>query len=173
MSQEHPKSKLNIISPPLQIEGFQEFEARRKKKVDKQIDSNVIISSNGLDVGVDHWHLCKGMCVRCYYYALYYVSWCVVLFPLQCLYISFQPLHFMPPRVKFFRNSGLGFVEGKENMSCMDEGCAKNFLDKWDASGSCMYILPRYSILIRWFYWSSCSWVNRRVCWRAALLAQP
>nr|GMD35821.1 plant intracellular Ras-group-related LRR protein 7 [Ipomoea batatas] len=37
-----------------QIEGFQEFEARRKKKVDKQIDSNVIISSNGLDVGVDH-----------------------------------------------------------------------------------------------------------------------
>ncbi|CAH9081548.1 unnamed protein product [Cuscuta europaea] len=36
-----------------QIEGFQEFEARRKKKVDKQIDCNVIISHNGLDVGVD------------------------------------------------------------------------------------------------------------------------
>ncbi|RAL49965.1 unnamed protein product [Cuscuta campestris] len=36
-----------------QMEGFQEFEARRKKKIDKQIDSNVIISSNGLDAGVD------------------------------------------------------------------------------------------------------------------------
>lgn len=37
----------------LQMEGFQEFEARRKKKFDKQIDSNVMISSKGLDEGVD------------------------------------------------------------------------------------------------------------------------
>lgn len=37
------------------MEGFQEFEARRKKKFDKQIDSNVMISSKGLDEGVDHW----------------------------------------------------------------------------------------------------------------------
>ncbi|TYI12497.1 hypothetical protein ES332_A09G281700v1 [Gossypium tomentosum] len=36
-----------------QMEGFQEFEARRKKKFDKQIDSNVMIGSNGLDEGVD------------------------------------------------------------------------------------------------------------------------
>ncbi|CAM8908202.1 unnamed protein product [Rhodiola kirilowii] len=36
-----------------QIEGFQEFESRRKKKFDKQIDSNVMISSKGLDEGVD------------------------------------------------------------------------------------------------------------------------
>ncbi|GAB2223860.1 hypothetical protein Droror1_Dr00004604 [Drosera rotundifolia] len=36
-----------------QLEGFQEFEARRKKKFDKQLDSNVMISSNGLDEGVD------------------------------------------------------------------------------------------------------------------------
>ncbi|KAK3225519.1 hypothetical protein Dsin_005381 [Dipteronia sinensis] len=36
-----------------QMEGFQEFEARRKKKFDKQIDSNVMISSKGLDEGVD------------------------------------------------------------------------------------------------------------------------
>ncbi|XP_010522824.1 PREDICTED: plant intracellular Ras-group-related LRR protein 7 isoform X2 [Tarenaya hassleriana] len=35
------------------MEGYQEFEARRKKKFDKQIDSNVMISSKGLDVGVD------------------------------------------------------------------------------------------------------------------------
>ncbi|KAE8658303.1 Plant intracellular Ras-group-related LRR protein 7 [Hibiscus syriacus] len=32
-----------------QMEGFQEFEARRKKKFDKQIDSNVMIGSKGLD----------------------------------------------------------------------------------------------------------------------------
>ncbi|KAI5648270.1 hypothetical protein M9H77_34275 [Catharanthus roseus] len=32
-----------------QMEGFQEFEARRRKKFDKQIDSNVMISSKGLD----------------------------------------------------------------------------------------------------------------------------
>lgn len=38
----------------IQMEGFQEFEARRKKKFDKQIDSNVMISSKGLDEGVDH-----------------------------------------------------------------------------------------------------------------------
>ena len=37
------------------MEGFQEFEARRKKKFDKQIDSNVMIGSKGLDEGVDLW----------------------------------------------------------------------------------------------------------------------
>lgn len=37
------------------MEGFQDFEARRKKKFDKQIDSNVMISSKGLDEGVDLW----------------------------------------------------------------------------------------------------------------------
>ncbi|XP_038687154.1 plant intracellular Ras-group-related LRR protein 7 [Tripterygium wilfordii] len=36
-----------------QMEGFPEFEARRKKKFDKQIDSNVMIGSKGLDEGVD------------------------------------------------------------------------------------------------------------------------
>ncbi|XP_022135519.1 plant intracellular Ras-group-related LRR protein 7 isoform X2 [Momordica charantia] len=36
-----------------QMEGFEEFEARRKRKFDKQIDSNVMISSKGLDEGVD------------------------------------------------------------------------------------------------------------------------
>ncbi|CAJ1975350.1 unnamed protein product [Sphenostylis stenocarpa] len=36
-----------------QMEGFQDFEARRKKKFDKQIDSNVMIGSKGLDEGVD------------------------------------------------------------------------------------------------------------------------
>ncbi|CAI9786781.1 unnamed protein product [Fraxinus pennsylvanica] len=36
-----------------QMEGFQDFEARRKKKFDKQIDSNVMLSSKGLDEGVD------------------------------------------------------------------------------------------------------------------------
>lgn len=40
-----------------QMEGFQEFEARRRKKFDKQIDSNVMISSKGLDEGVDLWEL--------------------------------------------------------------------------------------------------------------------
>lgn len=39
------------------MEGYQEFEERRKKKFDKQIDSNVMISSKGLDVGVDKWIL--------------------------------------------------------------------------------------------------------------------
>lgn len=44
-----------IISSKIcsQMEGFQEFEARRKKKFDKQIDSNVMIGSKGLDEGVD------------------------------------------------------------------------------------------------------------------------
>ncbi|KAG7023222.1 Plant intracellular Ras-group-related LRR protein 7 [Cucurbita argyrosperma subsp. argyrosperma] len=36
-----------------QMDGFEDFEARRKKKFDKQIDSNVMISSKGLDEGVD------------------------------------------------------------------------------------------------------------------------
>ncbi|XP_015572103.1 plant intracellular Ras-group-related LRR protein 7 [Ricinus communis] len=36
-----------------QLEGFQEFEERRKRKFDKQIDSNVMISSKGLDEGID------------------------------------------------------------------------------------------------------------------------
>lgn len=36
-----------------QMEGFQEFEARRKKKFDKQIDSNVMMDSKGLEQGVD------------------------------------------------------------------------------------------------------------------------
>lgn len=36
-----------------QMEGFQEFEARRKRKFDKQIDSNIMIGSKGLDEGVD------------------------------------------------------------------------------------------------------------------------
>ena len=35
------------------MEGYEEFEERRKKKFDKQIDSNVMISAKGLDVGVD------------------------------------------------------------------------------------------------------------------------
>ncbi|KAK4395870.1 Plant intracellular Ras-group-related LRR protein 7 [Sesamum angolense] len=37
-----------------QMEGFEDFESRRKRKFDKQIDSNVMISSKGLDEGVDH-----------------------------------------------------------------------------------------------------------------------
>ncbi|KAJ4841432.1 Plant intracellular Ras-group- LRR protein 7 [Turnera subulata] len=36
-----------------QMEGFLEFEGRRKRKFDKQIDANVMISSKGLDEGVD------------------------------------------------------------------------------------------------------------------------
>ena len=35
------------------MEGFLEFEARRRKKFDKKIDSNVMIGSKGLDEGVD------------------------------------------------------------------------------------------------------------------------
>ncbi|CAA6657414.1 unnamed protein product [Spirodela intermedia] len=36
-----------------QTEGFQDFEARRKRKFDKVIDSNVMINSRGLDEGID------------------------------------------------------------------------------------------------------------------------
>ncbi|XP_074277675.1 plant intracellular Ras-group-related LRR protein 7 [Silene latifolia] len=36
-----------------QMEGYGEFEARRRKKFDKQIDSNVMMNSKGLDPGVD------------------------------------------------------------------------------------------------------------------------
>ncbi|XP_040378725.1 plant intracellular Ras-group-related LRR protein 7 isoform X2 [Oryza brachyantha] len=36
-----------------QMDGFKEFEARRRKKIDKQIDSNVMMSSTGLDEGID------------------------------------------------------------------------------------------------------------------------
>ncbi|KAK8657716.1 hypothetical protein V6N13_035941 [Hibiscus sabdariffa] len=36
-----------------QMDGFEEFEERRKKKFDKQLDSNVMIGSKGLDEGVD------------------------------------------------------------------------------------------------------------------------
>ncbi|KAL6503040.1 hypothetical protein OROHE_023942 [Orobanche hederae] len=36
-----------------QMEGFEDFEARRKRKFDKQIDSNVMLNSKGLDEGVD------------------------------------------------------------------------------------------------------------------------
>lgn len=36
-----------------QMEGFEAYEARRKKKLDKQIDSNVMMSSTALDEGVD------------------------------------------------------------------------------------------------------------------------
>ena len=35
------------------MKGFEEFEARRKKKYDKQIDSNVMMNSAGLDEGLD------------------------------------------------------------------------------------------------------------------------
>lgn len=43
------------------MEGFQAFETRRKKKFDKQIDSNVMISSKGLDEGVDQWNFWIGI----------------------------------------------------------------------------------------------------------------
>lgn len=36
-----------------QMEGFEAYEARRKKKLDKQIDSNVMMSSTALDEGID------------------------------------------------------------------------------------------------------------------------
>ncbi|GER40168.1 leucine-rich repeat family protein [Striga asiatica] len=35
------------------MEGFQDFEGRRRRKFDKQIDSNVMLNSKGLDEGVD------------------------------------------------------------------------------------------------------------------------
>lgn len=36
-----------------QMVGFQEYEGRRRRKFDKQIDSNVLLGSKGLDEGVD------------------------------------------------------------------------------------------------------------------------
>lgn len=36
-----------------QMEGFEAFEGRRKRKHDKQIDSNVMINSRGFDEGID------------------------------------------------------------------------------------------------------------------------
>ncbi|XBH86412.1 hypothetical protein VPH35_074073 [Triticum aestivum] len=36
-----------------QMDGFGEFEARRRKKFDKQIDSNVMMGSTALDEGID------------------------------------------------------------------------------------------------------------------------
>nr|CAB3501627.1 unnamed protein product [Digitaria exilis] len=36
-----------------QMEGFNEFEARRRKKFDKQIDSRVMMGSTALDEGID------------------------------------------------------------------------------------------------------------------------
>ncbi|KAG0478250.1 hypothetical protein HPP92_012969 [Vanilla planifolia] len=36
-----------------QMEGFEEFEQRRRKKFDKQINSNVLMNSKGLDEGLD------------------------------------------------------------------------------------------------------------------------
>ncbi|KAF3328661.1 plant intracellular Ras-group-related LRR protein 7 [Carex littledalei] len=36
-----------------QMDGFEEFESRRRKKFDKQIDSNVMMSSTALDEGLD------------------------------------------------------------------------------------------------------------------------
>jgi hypothetical protein len=35
------------------MDGFSEFEARRRKKFDKQIDSHVMMGSTALDEGVD------------------------------------------------------------------------------------------------------------------------
>ena len=55
-------TKLVLIIVPfnffhlLQMNGFNEFEARRRKKFDKQIDSRVMMGSTALDEGVDfHW----------------------------------------------------------------------------------------------------------------------
>ncbi|XP_057815085.1 plant intracellular Ras-group-related LRR protein 7 [Cryptomeria japonica] len=36
-----------------QMVGYQEFESRRKRKFDKQIDSNILMNSKGLDEGLD------------------------------------------------------------------------------------------------------------------------
>ena len=44
---------LNYFSRLLQMDGFEQFEARRRKKFDKQIDSNVMMSSTALDEGID------------------------------------------------------------------------------------------------------------------------
>ena len=52
-------NKLVLIIVPfnffhlLQMNGFNEFEARRRKKFDKQIDSRVMMGSTALDEGVD------------------------------------------------------------------------------------------------------------------------
>jgi hypothetical protein len=52
-------TKLVLIIVPfkfsylLQMDGFNEFEARRRKKFDKQIDSRVMMGSTALDEGVD------------------------------------------------------------------------------------------------------------------------
>ena len=42
-----------VFSYLLQMDGFEEFEARRRKKFDKQIDSRVMMGSTALDEGVD------------------------------------------------------------------------------------------------------------------------
>lgn len=52
---------LNTLYPfftTFQMEGFEDFEGRRKRKFDKLIDSNVMINSKGLDEGVDLWDAC-------------------------------------------------------------------------------------------------------------------
>ena len=36
-----------------QMDGFEGYEERRKRKHDKQLDANVIIDSRGFDEGVD------------------------------------------------------------------------------------------------------------------------
>jgi hypothetical protein len=48
-----PVFNLNSISRLSQMDGFEQFEARRRKKFDKQIDSNVMMSSTALDEGID------------------------------------------------------------------------------------------------------------------------
>jgi hypothetical protein len=48
-----PIFNLNSISRLSQMDGFEQFEARRRKKFDKQIDSNVMMSSTALDEGID------------------------------------------------------------------------------------------------------------------------
>jgi len=54
----HPRQSYLGYSPfcfsyLLQMDGFEEFEARRRKKFDKQIDSRVMMGSTALDEGVD------------------------------------------------------------------------------------------------------------------------
>jgi hypothetical protein len=48
-----PVFNLNSISRLSQMDGFEQFEARRRKKFDKQINSNVMMSSTALDEGID------------------------------------------------------------------------------------------------------------------------
>lgn len=78
------KSLTEIFNWPfsIQMDGFQEFETRRKMKFDKQIDSNVIISSKGLDEGVDLWYqYCCNFCKSFHSILLilflypYFLSW--------------------------------------------------------------------------------------------------